>query len=354
MSRPLVSVIIPTHNRRAFLRQALDSVAEQTLKDYEVIVVDDGSTEAVADHIVDHATKPTVIRQSKQGPAAARNRGIERASADIVAFLDSDDLWRPAKLERFIDALESRPDTRIFYGPMYPITADGRDVPGRTKPCHAGWITEHLFCSSFVHVPTVVCRKELLTSACGFDRTLPVCEDYDLWLRISLKEPFGLVEEPLALRRLHKDRLSKTRMSRNLAVKAYVLQKFYAAESTNGHLSRDVATARLARVCYVAGRAAFRNRHYRQAIELCRMSRQYGGSALRNVPLVWVADTLARFARNGRSTNHECTPGGDSEQPDFLRRCFADEGTVVEGCPESDGRSGSHVPEQAKLLGHDA
>jgi len=300
MSSPLISIIIPTYNRLGYLREALDSVARQTFQNFEVIVVDDGSTEDIAAGVANHPACPTVVRQQNEGPAAARNHGIKKAAADIVAFLDSDDLWHPTKLERFIRALESDPDTRIYYGPMRPITDRGDTVAGRTKPCHAGWITEKLFCSSFVHVPTVVCRKELLVHEGGFDQTLPVCEDYDLWLRLSVMEPFGLVEDPLAMRRLHGDRLSKCSMSRNLAVKARVLRKFYELNATSGRLNRDVCKARLARVCFVAARAFFRNGEYERAIDGCRACRSYGGPALRTIPLALAAKSLARLRGNGR------------------------------------------------------
>jgi glycosyltransferase involved in cell wall biosynthesis len=342
MSRPLVSVIIPTHNRSNLLREAIESVAAQTVGDFEVIVVDDGSTEAIAAAITDHPVRPKVIRQSRQGPAAARNRGIREATADLVAFLDSDDLWHPAKLERFLSAIDADPDTRIFYGPMRPISANGSAVPGRTKPCYPGRITEKLFCSSFVHAPTVVCRKDLLLEVGGFNQTLPVCEDYDLWLRISVNEPFGLVEEPLAMRRLHADRLSKRCMCSNLAVKARVLRDFFEADLANGQLSRDVATARLARVCYVAGRAAFRTGKFRRAVELCSESRAYGGLSMRSVSLCWAARTLASFFPNGRDASDDVATGFGDERGETL--------------PDRRGRPDEQCPEHpsAELVEHDA
>lgn len=299
MSRPLVSVIIPTFNRLAYLKEALDSVAAQTFRDFEVIVVDDGSTEPIAEHAARHSTRPTIIRQSNQGPAAARNRGLAAAAGELVAFLDSDDLWCPEKLERFVGLLRGSNGASIFYGPMQPIAADGRMVDGRTKPCHAGWITEPLFCSSFIHVPTVVCRRALLLAEGGFNPDLPVCEDYELWLRLSVRQAFGLVEEPLALRRLHPDRLSKQCMSRNLAVKARMLLHFYDSNLANGHLRREVAEARLAHVCHAAARAALRGGAFREAADLSRTSRRYGGSALINGPLALVAGALSPFSRNG-------------------------------------------------------
>ncbi len=302
MSRPLVSVIIPTFNRLAYLVEALDSVAAQTFRDYEVIVVDDGSTEPVAEEAARHVTRPTVVRQANLGPAAARNRGLATAVGDLVAFLDSDDLWHPEKLEQFVSRLLSGNGAAIYYGPMQPITADRRPVEGRTKPCHGGWITEPLFCSSFIHVPTVVCRRAMLLAEGGFNPALPVCEDYELWLRLSVRQPFGLVETPLALRRLHPDRLSKQCMSRNLAIKARMLQRFYDSDIANGRLRPEVAEPRLARVCHAAARAALRGGDFRSAADLSRASRRYGGSAWRNGPLALLAGALTPFSQD---ENHE-------------------------------------------------
>ena len=299
MSKPSVSVIIPTYNRLAYLREALDSVLAQTYRDFEVIVVDDGSSVDIEAGITDHPAQAKVIKQPHQGPAAARNHGLEHASANTSAFLDSDDLWQPNKLETFMAAMAAQPDVNIFYGPMRPINEQGKPVHGRTKPCHDGWISEKLFCSSFVHVPTVVCRKKTVLDANGFNHSLPVCEDYDLWLRLSVYEPFALIKEPYALRRLHSDRLSKENMSRNLVVKAKVLQDFYEANRLNGRLDPAIAEARLARVLFAASRASFQNGQYEQAVHLCRESRRYGKSPIRTTPLLARARTMALF-RNGR------------------------------------------------------
>ncbi len=305
MGRPAVSVIIPTFNRVGFLREALDSVHAQTVQDFELIVVDDGSTDDLEAAIARHASRPRIVHQAHQGPAAARNRGLEEARADIVAFLDSDDLWHPMKLESFMAAIESRRDINIFYGPMRPVDEHQKPVPGRTKPCHDGWITQELFCSSFVHVPTVVCRRDVLLRADGFNPDLPVCEDYDLWLRLSVRERFGLVDEPMALRRLHGDRLSKRCMGRNLAVKARVLQQFFESKSANGKLDPHVARSRLAKVLYAAGRAAYREGRYQESVRLCRDGRRYGGSLVRSLPML-----LMGGARNYLSDRPAAAPEG--------------------------------------------
>ncbi|HUN81519.1 MAG TPA: glycosyltransferase [Phycisphaerae bacterium] len=297
MAEPAVSVIIPTHNRATLLVAALDSVAGQTFRDFEVIVVDDGSTEPIEEAVGGHVVRPKVLRQPNLGPAAARNRGIYAARGDLVAFLDSDDLWLPTKLERFLGALEKDPGCPLFFGPMSAIDAAGAAVPGRTKPCFGGNITERLFCSSFIHVPTVVCRKKLLIDARGFDEALPVCEDYDLWLRLSVDHAFGLIDEPLALRRLHGNRLSKSKMSRNLNVKASVLKRFYGWDKAQVKISREKAMTRLSKVCFAAGRAALLNGEYHLAADHLRESRRFGRSATKLFPWKAAAACMGIFSR---------------------------------------------------------
>lgn len=299
MQRPRVSIIIPTFNRLALLREALDSIAAQTFTDYEVIVIDDGSTEDIAGGVADHPTRPIVIRQTRSGPAAARNRGVAEAKAEIVAFLDSDDLWEPTKLEVFLDTMVRRPNASIVYGPMHPIDANRNSVPGRTKPCHDGDITVALFLSSFVHVPTVVCPRQLLVESGGFNPDLPVCEDYDLWLRLSDRHEFALVPKPLAHRRLHGDRLSKSSMARNLAVKARVLKAFFEMPNRRREIPADISNKRLGRVFFVAGREALRAGNHDDALALSAEARTYRGSRWRTMPIT-VAATLMKLV--GRSS----------------------------------------------------
>lgn len=296
MDKPIVSVVIPTYNRAGYLREALDSVAAQTFQDLEVVVVDDGSDEDIASSVSGHAARPRLIRQARQGPAAARNRGIFESRGEFIAFLDSDDHWLPNKLAVFVTALQEAKNVNVFYGPMIPVDDAGRTVSGRTKPRYEGWITQRLFESCFVDVPSVVCRKSVLVDAGCFDASLPVCEDYDLWLRISVAEPFGLISEPLAKRRLHDNRLSKQLMSRNLGVKARVLERFYEQHRDGRLLDQRSAAARLSRVYFQAGRAAFHDGAYQQAVEYCRASRAHGRSPFRTILFSAAAATMAMLS----------------------------------------------------------
>lgn len=294
---PVVSVIIPTYNRAALLREALDSVARQTYRDYEVIVVDDGSTEDVAAIVAAHVTRPALIRRERGGPAAARNAGVAASSGRLLAFLDSDDLWLEGKLARFVAHFDANPTCRICYGPMQPMDAARRPVAGRTKPCHRGRITDELFHSSFVHVPAVVMTRALFDEFAGFNESLRVCEDYDLWLRISVRQPFDLIDEPLALRRLHDDRLSKSCMARNLAVKVGVLDRFLAPTEHRAALDLPAAHARVARVALAAARAGLRHGRFRCAADMLRVARRHGAGPLRIWPLLAAAGLLSGLER---------------------------------------------------------
>lgn len=314
MSRPAASVIIPTFNRVELLRRALDSLHRQTSRDFETIIVDDGSTDDIAALAASHPTRPTLIRQNRAGPAAARNRGAAEAKADLIAFLDSDDEWLPTKLERFLAAIASNPATPIWYGPMSPIDDEGRPVPGRTKPCHAGRITRQLFESSFVHVPTVVIRRDLFETFGGFNPQLRVCEDYDLWLRISTKHEFGLIPEPLALRRLHDQRLSKSCMRRNLAIKASVLERFMNSPESAGLLDPAAARRRLAHVMLAAARSALRDRHPREAETWARGAAGYQASGWRVTRMIAFA-TIARLVGLDRASAADLADDALKPQP---------------------------------------
>ena len=144
-SDPTVSVIIPAYNCADLLADAVDSVRAQTYEDYEVIVVDDGSsddTAAVAERLAADWPKMRAIRAEHKGLAAARNRAVAEMRGQWIALLDADDLWKPEKLQRCMDYLAGHPDLSIVYTPMAPITLDGEIIKGHSKPCQAGRLTE--------------------------------------------------------------------------------------------------------------------------------------------------------------------------------------------------------------------
>jgi glycosyltransferase involved in cell wall biosynthesis len=208
---PLVSVIIPTYNRSSLLLEAVDSVFKQTFQDFELIVIDDGSIDGTAKALEPYQDRFVSCFQNNQGVSAARNRGIRKAGGQWIAFLDSDDLWLPEKLEIQTRFFSQNSEALICQTEEIWIR-NGRRVNPRKK---------HQKCSGNIFAPSlrlclvspsaVMIKKDLFEQVGFFDETLPACEDYDLWLRISAQFPVFLIEQPLVVKRGgHPDQLSRT------------------------------------------------------------------------------------------------------------------------------------------------
>jgi GT2 family glycosyltransferase len=205
-----ISAIIPVFNRAETLIRALDSVAAQTRPPDEVIVVDDGSTDGVADMVARDYRDVTVIRQANAGVSSARNRGIAAASGEWIALLDSDDEWRPEKLERQTQALAEKPGYHLCHTNEIWIRNGRRVNEGRRHKKSGGHIFHKCLPLCVISPSSVVIRRELLRELGGFDESLPVCEDYDLWLRICARHPVLFVAEALTVKYGgHEDQLSR-------------------------------------------------------------------------------------------------------------------------------------------------
>jgi glycosyltransferase involved in cell wall biosynthesis len=206
---PLVSVIIPTYNRAGLVTEAVASVEAQTCRDFEILVVDDGSTDATPE-VLAALENVWVLRQAcRRGVAAARNLGAAHAQGEWLAFLDSDDLWLPEKLARQMAYLERRPNLLLCQTDETWVR-DGLRV---NKPASHRKVAGRIFLPSLercmVSPSAVVLHRQLLTEHGGFDADLPAAEDYDLWLRLCWRYEVGLVDEPLVIKRGgHVDQLS--------------------------------------------------------------------------------------------------------------------------------------------------
>ena len=209
-TNPLVSVIIPTHNRAWALAGAIDSVLAQNYKNFELIVIDDGSTDNTSDLIDGYSGKLALIRQENAGVSAARNRGIESSRGEFIAFLDSDDTWLPQKLSRQMDFMGRYPEALICQTQEIWIRNNTRVNP---RSCHkkpSGMIFESSLALCLVSPSAVMMKKNLFDKVGLFDEGLPACEDYDLWLRVGCRYPVYLVDEPLVIKRGgHADQLSR-------------------------------------------------------------------------------------------------------------------------------------------------
>ena len=207
---PEVSVILPTYNRGWILKEAIDSVLAQDFKDFELIVVDDGSTDNTRQILDSYDQDLIVLRQSNRGVSAARNRGIAAAAGRLVAFLDSDDLWLPRKLSRQVDFFNSNPAALINQTEEIWIRNGVRVNPRTRHHKFSGMIFEQSLALCLVSPSAVMVKRSLFNEVGLFDEDLPACEDYDLWLRISWRYPVHLIETPLIIKRGgHADQLSK-------------------------------------------------------------------------------------------------------------------------------------------------
>jgi len=218
----LISVIIPTYNRAAVLPRAIDSVLAQKGADFELIIVDDGSTDDTCHKVtktqgqmaIYHETESVrvacgmwpynakyypfrVVRCAENcGPAAARNLGILSAKGEWIAFLDSDDEWKPGKLKAQLEFFRENPDYRICQTEEIWIRNGVRVNPMKKHQKSGGWIFEKCLPLCVVSPSAVMMHRTLFDEVGLFDESLPACEDYDLWLRIAAKYPIGLIEKP--------------------------------------------------------------------------------------------------------------------------------------------------------------
>ena len=205
-----ISVVIPSHNRRHTLQRALQSVVEQRSPVDEIILVDDGSNDGSAAMVARVFPTVKLIRQPKLGVSAARNRGIEAARHDWIALLDSDDSWLPTKIEKIRAAQCQQPDLVLFHSDEIWIRRGVRVNPKHKHRKHGGWIFEQCLPLCAISPSAAVIKKSVLQELGMFDESLPACEDYDLWLRLSHRFPVCYLDEALIVKYGgHEDQLSR-------------------------------------------------------------------------------------------------------------------------------------------------
>jgi len=248
VEKPLVSVVIPTFNRSWCLEEAVNSVLSQTYERYELIVVDDGSTDDTEKRLSQYE-KLTVITQQNRGVSAARNRGIASSKGDLIAFLDSDDLWLPEKLSTQVDYFMRHSEAEICQTQETWIRDRKRMNPGRRHHKTSGMFFERSLALCLVSPSAVMLRKRLLDKVGMFDETLPACEDYDLWLRINATIPIFLIDESLVIKRGgHADQLSS-----NAGLDRYRIQsiKRLLDSGTLSHAQQEAALSVMQNKCQI-------------------------------------------------------------------------------------------------------
>jgi len=205
-----ISVVIPVHDRARLLPRALDSVLAQRRPADEVIVVDDGSTDATAELLQSRYPELRCLRQPNRGVSSARNLGIRASRGEWIALLDSDDAWHPDKLAEQVRALQAAPQHRLCHTDEIWIRHGVRVNPMKKHAKSGGHIFRRCLPRCVISPSSVLIHRSLFEEVGLFDETLPACEDYDLWLRICAREPVLFVDRPLITKYGgHDDQLSR-------------------------------------------------------------------------------------------------------------------------------------------------
>lgn len=229
MPAPKVSVIIPTYNQSAYLKDALASALSQTYRDYEVVVVNDGSTddtEAVVQRI---GGDVRYIFQQNQGLAGARNTGIRAAQGEYIALLDSDDIWDATFLERMMALAQRAPGASVLYCGICYIDAHKHDLPqrGGTKAYPEGQLYQTLLRANFLIPSTVVMKRNAVMAAGLFDPAFRRLQDRELWIRMLRRgEQFAGLDEALVRYRVHGSNLSTDAEGGRSAIAAMARKHF--------------------------------------------------------------------------------------------------------------------------------
>ncbi|WP_405420007.1 glycosyltransferase [Marinobacter flavimaris] len=223
----VVSVITPTYNRAEFLPAAISSVLAQTYEDFELIVVDDGS--------VDHTLK--VIKpfledrrvryffQENQGQSFARNYALAQSSGEFIGFLDSDDLWCPDKLEKQLKSFNAHPGADIVHGDEALINEQGKVISRKNMRRYSGCITRQLLADNSVSITTALVKRRCFDEMGGFDTSVGVADDYDLWLRFSARYRFHYEPGIVASYRVMEAQISSDKR-RRFAANEMIIRNF--------------------------------------------------------------------------------------------------------------------------------
>lgn len=273
---PTVSVIIPTYNRSSLVKEAVNSVLSQSFRDFEILVVDDGSTDDTRDIIQNiNDDRVKYYYKTNGGCASARNFGLEKMTGQYVCFLDSDDYWP----ENFLQCMVEKLDKNINYGAAYCCKAIVKPNCSiqhyyQKEYCVSGWITKHLFQKSFLSTPTI-CFKAKAFENIRFDERLASSEDRDAWLRLSKKIKFLFVSETKAFVRVNHGVTPRSDFSRNNCYRIAMLERFYYRLGGEDVVPRSVAMKKLSKVCRSSAKSFYRKRYRKAAVTLFRRAIKY-------------------------------------------------------------------------------
>ena len=273
---PKVSVIIPTYNRRSMLKEAVDSVLAQDFEDFELIVVDDGSTDGTADEIKNYGGRVKLFQpKENRGVSASRNSGILQAKGKYIGFLDSDDLWVKGKLKIQVAFLDENPHYPLCYTDEIWVRKGKRVNPMLKHSKYSGWILEKCLPLCIISPSSAMMRKALFSKVGLFDEALPVCEDYDFWLRISARFPIFFIDRKLIIKRGgHSDQLSH-RFWGNDRFRVIALEKLLSEPSLKPD-EREAVLREMKKKCQILSKGFFKRGNEPEGRRYQEIMKQYG------------------------------------------------------------------------------
>lgn len=260
---PKVSVIIPTYNRAKFLPRAIQSVKDQSFRDFELIIVDDGSTDETPQVVQSVAGDCRYIRKENGGSASARNAGIQESKGRYIAFLDSDDFWMPEKLAEQVKVLDANPKIGIVYARMPIINDKGETIGMKPAGVSGKNFKELLELWGDLPTSTVMTRRECFDKAGLFDTELTTMQDIDMWLRIArFYDLYEIEGKVLSYYCRHGDQITKNKM------KVYCgLVKIYTKILDNfKEAPRELMMQRIALNQYLISRLYYNEGQYQKAL----------------------------------------------------------------------------------------
>jgi glycosyltransferase involved in cell wall biosynthesis len=265
----MVSVVIPTFNRRDYITTALDSVLAQTYKNYEIVIIDDGSSDDTKEVLKPYQDAIRYFYQENRGISGARNRGIRESRGSYIALLDSDDYWLPEKLKCQVDRITEEPECGMVATRCSSIAPDGT-FRKKNRPGKSGWILNDIFKANFIRTSSALITRKCFDTVGLFDESLPEGEEYDLWLRIAKQYPIAFINEPLTVYTDNPHGVSTDSLAGRL-VRLKVLEKEYLKKSIPPQLYRK----RMSRNYHYVGRHYLKRgkksegaRYLRQALSL--------------------------------------------------------------------------------------
>lgn len=269
-----ISVVIPTYNRVEPLKRALKSVFAQTRCADQILVIDDGSSDATAQMIERYFPQVEYCYQENRGVSSARNFGIAQAKCDWIALLDSDDEWLPNKLEIQVDRIRQNAELQISHTDEIWVRNGRRVNPMKKHTKHGGWIFHKCLPLCVMSPSSVLINRSVFATVGLFDETLPACEDYDLWLRICSRYPVLYVDSPLLIKYGgHHDQLSRRYWGMDrfrIQALQHLLMQDYLTD-----VDRYAAQKMLVSKAAIYAKGARKRRKLEEAIRYESLCRQY-------------------------------------------------------------------------------